>query len=154
MNIRAATESDLPAVRELFIEYQQWLDIDLCFQNFAAELANLPGCYAPPRGAILIAEVNGCSVGCVCLRPHEEKEAELKRLFVQQNSWGQGIGRALFDAVMQRAAEMGYDSIVLDTLPTMAAARTLYLGYGFKQIPAYYHNPEPGAEYYRYSFKS
>jgi ribosomal protein S18 acetylase RimI-like enzyme len=152
MKIKAATTKDMGAVSRLFREYQQWLGIDLCFQGFEEELATLPGRYAPPNGAIFIAIDALEVVGCVGIRPRVEYEAELKRLYVKPSHQGRRIGRQLFDAAMAKAKRIGYTSVVLDTLPMMQAAHALYLAYGFKEIPAYYDNPEEGVQYYRYVF--
>lgn len=152
MHLREAVEQDMPVVRDLFMEYQQWLGIDLCFQGFTEELATLPGGYAPPEGAIFLAHEESKVIGCVAIRPKTKNEAELKRLYVRPDHQGKGVGRRLFTAAMNRAKIMGYSSMVLDTLPSMAAAKSLYLGYGFEPIPAYYHNPAEGVEYYRYVF--
>ena len=152
MELKEATIDDIPLVRALFIDYQKWLGVDLCFQQFEEELATLPGLYAPPKGVIYIAFENKEAVGCACVRPHTGDEAELKRLYVQHSSRGRGIGKALFRRAMSKAKEIGYSSIVLDTLPIMKAAKRLYLAYGFKPIRPYYHNPIQGAEYYRFSY--
>ena len=152
MKIVEATDKDMRDVRDLFREYQHWLGIDLCFQGFDEELATLPGRYAPPKGVILMAIEDGAIVGCVGIRPRMRNEAELKRLYVQPSHQGRSIGRRLFHTAMSKAKDIGYASIVLDTLPTMQTAKSLYLAYGFKQIPAYYGNPEVDAEYYRYVF--
>ena len=152
--IREATNEDMPKVRALFREYQEWLNIDLCFQGFEEELAALPGAYAPSKGAIFLAIAEEEVIGCVGIRPRKEisGEAELKRLYVKPAYHGQGIGRRLFHTAMAKAKNIGYESIVLDTLPTMHEAKSLYKSYGFKEIPEYYSNPEEGAEYYRYTF--
>lgn len=152
MKIVEATVKDMLNVRKLFREYQEWLGIDLCFQGFEDELATLPGSYGPPMGVILIAVEDREVIGCVGIRPRLENEAELKRLYVQPIHQGRSIGKRLFHAAMSQAKRIGYASIVLDTLPTMHRAKSLYVGYGFKKIPAYYGNPEEGAEYYRYVF--
>lgn len=152
MKILEATDKDLLNVRKLFREYQEWLGIDLCFQGFEEELATLPGSYAPPKGVILIAIEDREFVGCVGVRPRMENEAELKRLYVKPNHQGRRIGKRLFHTAMAKAKRIGYTSIVLDTLPTMQTARSLYLAYGFKEIPAYYENPQDGVVYYRYLF--
>jgi putative acetyltransferase len=152
MKIVEATNKDMPNVRKLFLEYQEWLGIDLCFQNFEEELATLPGGYASPKGVVLVAIENGEFIGCVGIRPRSEIEAELKRLYVQPSYRGQSIGKRLFHTAMSKAKAAGYASVVLDTLPTMKAAKTLYIDYGFKEIPAYYGNLEEGAEYYKYVF--
>jgi ribosomal protein S18 acetylase RimI-like enzyme len=152
MKIIKATEKDIPKVRELFYEYQQWLRIDLCFQNFEEELATLPGSYSPPAGVIFLAVENSDVVGCVGVRPRVESEAELKRLYVRPDHHGRGIGKQLFLTAMSEAKSIGYTSIVLDTLPAMQVARSLYLNYGFEKIPANYENPLNGVDYYRYVF--
>jgi ribosomal protein S18 acetylase RimI-like enzyme len=152
MKIIKATEKDMSKVRELFSEYQQWLGIDLCFQNFEQELTTLPGSYSPPAGVIFLAVENSDVIGCIGVRPRVASEAELKRLYVRPDHHGCGIGKQLFLAAMSAAKSIGYTSIVLDTLPAMQAARSLYLNYGFEKIPAYYENPEDGVEYYRYVF--
>lgn len=152
MKIIKATEKDMLKIRELFREYQEWLGVDLCFQNFEEELADLPGTYAPPTGAIFLAIEISDIMGCIGIRPRVTNEAELKRLYVRPNHQGCGIGKQLFLAAMSEAKVMGYTSIVLDTLPTMQTAKSLYINYGFKEIPAYYENPENGVEYYRYVF--
>lgn len=152
MKIVEAEKGDMSIVHCLFLEYQQWLGVDLCFQGFEEELASLPGRYASPDGAIFLASDNGKTIGCVGIRPLKEHEAELKRLYVRPENRGQGVGKRLFDAGMARAKEIGYLSIVLDTLPTMHVAKSLYLDYGFQKIPPYYENLQDGAEYYRYVF--
>ena len=152
MKILQATQRDMIKVRELFREYQQWLGIDLCFQGFEQELAALPGKYAPPLGAIFIAIDNNDVIGCVAFRSIAEGEAELKRLYVRPQHQGSGIGKQLFHTAMSKVQMAGYSSIVLDTLPSMQQAMSLYLHYGFKPIPAYYNNPVEGVEYYRYVF--
>jgi len=150
--IREASIDDVEVVRALFLEYQDWLGVDLCFQGFEEELAQLPGCYAAPHGAVFLATDAGVAIGCVGIRPHGERDAELKRLYVRPSHRGCGAGRALFEAAMQRACEIGYAAVVLDTLPSMDAARGMYRAYGFRLIPPYYDNPVPGAEYYRHDF--
>jgi len=147
---QAASLRDLAATRDLFREYHDWLGIDLCFQGFAQELASLPGDYAPPRGRLLIAErigVPGEIAGCVALRPLDERRCEMKRLFVRLDQQGAGIGRRLVERLLAEARAIGYQSIVLDTLPQMRAAQPLYESLGFREIEAYYHNPTPGVRY-------
>jgi len=143
----------MPTVRELFLEYQQWLGVDACFHDFDRELATLPGDYAPVRGAIYLAFEEGEVVGCVGICPRQGNEAELKRLYVQQLHQGHGIGKQLFHKAMSKTKEIGYSSMVLETLPSMITARSLYLAYGFKKLPSYYENPKDGVECYRYLFK-
>ncbi len=152
MKIIKATEKDMPKVRELFREYQEWLGVDFCFQNFEEELATLPGAYAQPTGVIFLATETNDITGCVGIRPTAANEAELKRLYVRPGHQGCGIGKQLFLAAMSEAKAMGYAAVVLDTLPTMQTAKSLYISYGFKEIPVYYENPEKAMEYYRYAF--
>jgi len=153
LKIVEAMDSDIPVVADLFREYQKWLGIDLCFQGFEQELVELPGCYAAPKGCIFLAQIKQQSVGCVAVRPRAESESELKRLYVRPEFQGQGIGKNLFLAAMNKAKEIGYDSIVLDTLPSMQVAQLLYRDFGFVKTQAYCHNPLSGVEYYRYEFK-
>ena len=94
MKIREAGLQDMPTVRELFVEYQQAINVDLCFQNFEQELADLPGRYAPPEGALLLAVEGEVAVGCVGFRPRVDGEAELKRLYVRPSHRGRQVGRA------------------------------------------------------------
>jgi ribosomal protein S18 acetylase RimI-like enzyme len=143
--IRAAsTHEDYEQARTLFSEYAQGLSVDLCFQNFEQELHELPGAYAPPLGALLLAEVDGVAAGCVAVRPLESGICELKRLYVRSGSRGAGLGRRLTAEAMQSAREMGYTRIRLDTLPEMHAAQKLYESLGFYDIPSYYDSPIPG----------
>ena len=141
--LRNATLSDLDQVRELFREYQSWLGVDLCFQSFEAELAGLPGRYAPPSGRLIVAETDGRLAGAIGLRAIDgEGVCEMKRLYVRDWAKGRGIGRALMDRVLAEAREAGYRVMRLDTLPSqMPAANAMYDRAGFREIPAYYDNP-------------
>jgi ribosomal protein S18 acetylase RimI-like enzyme len=152
--IRLATPStpeELEAVRELFLEYARGLGVDLCFQQFDHELANLPGDYAAPQGALLLATVDGEVAGCSALRPLEAADypnaSEMKRLYVRKAFRGFGLGRQLAEAALDAARQGGYACVLLDTLDEMEAARALYVDLGFEEIPPYYHNPIPGAHY-------
>lgn len=141
----------LDATRDIFREYAAGLGVDLCFQSFDAELAGLPGDYAPPRGALLLAMIEGQVAGCVALRPLDNVDyanaAEMKRLYVRKAFRGFGLGRQLVEAIMDAARLAGYNSILLDTLDDMESARALYAELGFEEIPPYYHNPIAGAHY-------
>jgi len=146
--IRPALPEEMAVVRALFKEYQASLDVDLCFQSFAEELAGLPGKYAPPGGTILFAEdPEGVIGGVVALRPLDPYTAEMKRLFVRPTHQGTGLGRALAEAVIDAARYRGYSRLRLDTLPSMGTAIALYRRLGFVEIPAYTANPVPGALY-------
>jgi ribosomal protein S18 acetylase RimI-like enzyme len=143
----AATPADLDTVRALLREYHALLGVDLCFQGFEAELRELPGAYAPPGGRLLIAVQDGMPAGCVALRPQGDARCELKRLFVRPGNRGLGIGWALTARIVAEARAIGYEQIVLDTLPSMAAAQQLYEELGFKEIAPYCVNPIAGTRY-------
>jgi ribosomal protein S18 acetylase RimI-like enzyme len=146
----AQDAADIAVARKLFLEYAASLDVDLCFQNFADEVATLPGAYVPPRGCLLLADAGSAAVGCVALRPLDgaaTRTAEVKRLYVQPATRGAGAGRALAEAVIARARVLGYDELKLDTLETMAAARRMYSVLGFRECAPYYVNPLPGVSY-------
>lgn len=145
----------VPDVRALFQEYADAIQVDLCFQGFAQELAGLPGAYAPPSGRLLLARCDGALAGCVGLRPFEPDHAraaggrvcEMKRLYVRPAFRGRGIGRKLATAVVDAARAIGYERMRLDTLAHMAAAIALYRSLGFADVPPYRHNPLPRATY-------
>lgn len=145
------TPADFVQVNAIFKEYAQSLKVDLCFQNFDEELAHLPGEYAEPRGALMLAFVNGVLAGCCALRPLDSCDysnaAEMKRLYVRQAFRGMGLGRQLAEAILDAARHAGYACVLLDTLDDMEAARALYEDLGFEEIPPYYHNPHAGAHY-------
>ncbi|MEO6292895.1 MAG: GNAT family N-acetyltransferase [Burkholderiaceae bacterium] len=143
--------ADLEATRLIFREYAAGLGIDLCFQDFDAELTALPGDYAAPRGALLLAWVDDALAGCCALRPLDSSDyanaAEMKRLYVRPAFRGLGLGRQLAHSILDAAQLNGYDSVLLDTLNDMEIARAMYEDLGFKEIPPYYHNPLAGAHY-------
>jgi len=144
----ARTTSDLATARDLFVEYAAFIGIDLEYQGFSAELANLPGKYAPPSGALLLAEVDGAAVGCVALRALDDRTVEMKRLFVRPAARGTGLGRRLVEAAIANAKQGAYSELRLDTLDTMTGARALYRSLGFVEIPPYGRDHLPGTVFY------
>jgi len=144
IEIRAAAEDDLASVRDLLHEYEASLGVSLDFQGFADEVARLPGAYAPPGGALLVASDEA---GCVALRRIDEQTCELKRLYVRPAWRGHGLGRQLTLAALDRARELGYRHVRLDTLPGMERAQALYAELGFREIAPYRTNPVPGARF-------
>jgi GNAT superfamily N-acetyltransferase len=146
--IHANSGRDIDRARELFKEYEAWLEIDLCFQNFEMELAELPGQYSPPTGRLWLALDEGRLAGCVALRKIGEGVCEIKRLFLRPEFRGRGLGRQLAEAIIQEAKQIGYERMRLDTLPPkMNNAIALYRSLGFKEIEPYYTNPVPGAKF-------
>ena len=147
---QARTAEDIATARDMFREYQVWLGVDLCFQDFDSELANLPGVYVPPRGEIYIAAAGDDVAGVDAVRPVSDGldgRSEVKRLYVREGWRGQGLGRALADAAVSFATHAGYTTMVLDTLPHLVTARDMYARMGFKEIVPYYENPLPDVVY-------
>ena len=147
--IQAHTAEHLDHVRELFIEYADSLGFDLCFQEFKTELATLPGDFAPPDGRLLLALDEGRSAGCVALRRFSESACEMKRLYVCPAFRGVGLGRVLATKVIEQARRIGYEEMLLDTVPWMTAAIALYESLGFEEARSYRHNPIEGATFMR-----
>lgn len=149
--VTPSTPEELAALRRIFREYADSLQVDLCFQGFEEEWANLPGEYAEPRGALLMALVDDELAGCCALRPLDAVDypnaCEMKRLYVRPRFQRSGVGRQLAEAILDCARLAGYACVLLDTLDEMESARALYQDLGFEDIPPYYHNPIEGAHY-------
>ncbi|HRO36343.1 carbonate dehydratase [Thauera sp.] len=136
--------TELEHVRGFFRQYAAWLGVDLSFQGFADEIANLPGAYGAADGRLFYAEVDGQPAGCVGIRRFSEGVCEMKRLYVDPAFRGRGVGRKLALAAIKAAHLFGYRRILLDTVPSMRIAVKLYRELGFKEVPAYYPSPIEG----------
>ncbi|HXN35807.1 MAG TPA: GNAT family N-acetyltransferase [Opitutaceae bacterium] len=141
--LSASSPEHYARARKIIEDYQRWLGIDLCFQNFQDELASLPTMYGPPRGAILLAEMDGEDAGCVALRDMGAGVAEMKRLYVAPDYRGLGIGRSLTEEFILTAQQLGYSAVRLDTIPRLGVAYTIYQKFGFRKIARYNNNPDP-----------
>ena len=145
------TPAQWDAARQILREYADGLGVDLCFQNFEAELASLPGEYAAPHGALLLAFVDDALAGCGAFRPLADVDyanaCEMKRLYVRPAFRRFGLGRLLAQALIDGATQAGHSAMLLDTLDDMEAARGLYDALGFEEVPPYYFNPVAGAHY-------
>ena len=143
----AGSVGDLDAIRGLLRVYESEIGFDLGFQGFADELAALPGDYAPPKGRLLCAEIAGRVVGCVALRPLDEKRCEMKRLYVLPEARRERAGQALVAQIVAEGRAAGYEAMYLDTAPGMEKAQALYQRFGFRDVPPYTFNPIPGVRF-------
>jgi ribosomal protein S18 acetylase RimI-like enzyme len=144
----AATDAEVAAVRGLFeAYYAEWLSADVCFRDFAAELADLPGKYAPPGGCLLVAWDGDRPAGCIALRPLAPGVGEVKRLYVPPDYRGRGVGRRLAAAVLAAARDAGHEAVRLDTMPAMTGAQRLYESLGFVDVPRNPGDTHFGARY-------
>ena len=145
--VHCDTGARVGVARTLFREYAASLDVDLEFQDFARELRELPGEYAPPGGCLLLAFDGNEPAGCVALRSIDQEICEMKRLFVRPQFRGTGLGKQLAEAVIKHARKIGYQRMRLDTLPSMRAAASMYHSLGFREIAPYRYNPVPGTKF-------
>lgn len=143
----ARSAYDYAAGKSLIEAYQAALNVDLCFQNFSQEIANLSGIYGPPRGCLLIARINEEPAGCVAVRALDDGDCEIKRLYVRPEFRRGGVGRQLVETAIRFARRSGYSRMLLDTLPAMTEAQSLYRSLGFGDIDGYYVNPVQGVRY-------
>jgi ribosomal protein S18 acetylase RimI-like enzyme len=146
--IQVQSAKNIDTARTLFLEYQEGLGLNLCFQNFSQELAELPGNYAPPAGRLLLAVESDEPVGCVALRKIGDGVCEMKRLYVRPEARGKNLGRMLAETIINEAHSIGYRRMRLDTIPgKMDRAIAMYRSLGFKEIAPYYENPVEGATF-------
>lgn len=139
--VREAAAGDLDEVRDLFREYSKLVASAICFESFERELAELPGRYSPPGGALMIADVRGELAGCAALRQLDSAAGEMKRLYVRSEFQGLGLGRLLTERIIEEARRIGYTVLRLDTLPKLHRAIDMYKKMGFSEIPPYGDNP-------------
>lgn len=152
--IEANSAAQIEMARALFLEYEKEINVDLCFQGFADELKTLLGNYGPPDGALLLGMENERAVGCVALRRISSTDAEMKRLYVRPTHRHLKLGRELSRQIVERARELGYRRVVLDTLDTMHAAQALYRSLGFVPTAPYYNSPLVGVLYFAKDFSA
>lgn len=145
--VAAESAADYADAKVLIEEYAATLGVDLCFQNFSEEIADLRKMYGPPRGCLLLARSNREPAGCIAVRSKGETVCEMKRLYIRTSYRGVGLGRRLVEAAIGYARQSGYSQMVLDTLPSMTEAQTLYESFGFREIESYYQNPLSGVRY-------
>lgn len=144
----ASTPTEFLHAKALIQEYVTWLGVDLSFQNFDAEMADLPKMYNKADGGLFLAYLNHAPVGIAGLRRFSETEAEVKRMFVKDSAKGMGIGKQLLRTCVETARKLGYQNIKLDTAAFMTAAIKLYTDQGFVEIDAYRFNPHDHARYF------
>ena len=149
MIVRAETAERVEQVRVLFEEYWESFGFTPCFQNFASELAALPGAYVPPRGRLALALIDGTPAGCGALKPFDETRCEFKRLYVRPSFRGHGLGQALLEWLIAEARAAGYEEVVADTMPVMQQALGMYDRMGFERTGPYDADPTPGAIFLR-----
>ena len=143
--VEVTDSADISAVRELFAEYARAVDQPACFPGFERELAALPGEYGPPLGRLFLVREGAVPAACVGLRRLEPATAEIKRLYVRPAYRGSALGRRLAEAAIEAARDAGCTRVVLDTLPAMGQAISLYRKLGFRETAPYLKEPTPGS---------
>ena len=139
---------ELEIIRQLFRDYEAELDENICFQSFEKELENPLIKYGGKSAGLWLAYYNNEVAGCIGLLPLAENAVcEMKRLYVKPAFRKYGIGRALVELILEEARAKGHKTMVLDTLPKLQAAISLYKTYGFTERDAYYNNPLEGVIY-------
>lgn len=151
--IHITGQDKMEEIKQLFLDYTQSLKVDLTFQNFEEEFNTLPGKYGPPDGDLILALVDSKGAGCIALRRISDDICEMKRLFVQKNYRGLGIGKKLIVMIIEEARELKYSYIRLDTLPTMQKAQELYESLEFYDIEPYVYNPIKGTRFLELKLK-
>lgn len=145
--IIARSKAEFLQAKELFLEYAEWLGFELNYQNFDQELKDIHTQYGPPEGSLILIRSGEKAIGCAGIRKNEGRIAELKRMYIQEQHQGKGLGRLLLNEAIGQARQLGYERIRLDTLPSMGGANHLYESFGFVDIPAYRFNPFPEARF-------
>ena len=135
------TIEELEEVKNIFIEYSEFLQVDLCFQDFEKELQTLHKVYSPPKGCIILAKQNDKTVGCIALKPIGDGVCEMKRLYVRPEARGEGLGRKLVEELIIFAKKSAYQSMKLDTVAKLKEAIHLYRSLGFTETTPYVYNP-------------
>ncbi len=150
--ILAQSEQDFAVAKSLFLEYAQWLKVDLCFQSFDKELDDIAIQYAAPSGGIFLLNVDNQYVGCVAVRHLKGDEtgkiSELKRMYIRDDYRGHGFGKVLLTKALDLAKDLSYEKICLDTLDRLKTAITIYEKNGFYETKPYYHNPLETVRYF------
>ena len=146
---KCTSVADYESAKEIVQTYVERLDIDLAFQNYQDEMESFTKIYAPPKGAFFIAKHEDITIGGIGLRPFKDNIGELKRLYVKEHLTGKSFGKKLVRAAIEEAKKLGYKELLLDTLPAMNTAKSIYLAEGFKAVQSYRYNPLPGAEYFK-----
>jgi carbonic anhydrase len=145
--IIAKSKQQFEEAKKLFTEYATWLNIDLCFQNFTKELEEIEKMYAAHSGGIFLCVDDDKYIGCSAIRRMDDTTCELKRMWVQQNYQGKGIGEELLNKCIDLANKLNYKTIRLDTLSRLQPAIQLYKKYAFEETSSYYNNPNPDVVY-------